>query len=68
MRHDWPTAIIGLGWRLLLARRLGGLGTPARGTEIVLKDGRVLRGKLGKVASLAESPQANQPDRRRRCN
>ena len=32
------------------------------GTEVLLKDGRVLRGKLGKVAGLAESPQASQPD------
>jgi len=27
------------------------------GTEILLKDGRVLRGKLGKVASLADAPE-----------
>ncbi len=37
------------------------LGT-AGGTEIVLKDGRALTGKLGKVAGLAESPQAMKTD------
>ena len=31
-------------------------------TEILLKDGRVLHGKLGKVAGLAEAPQPSQPD------
>jgi pimeloyl-ACP methyl ester carboxylesterase/tetratricopeptide (TPR) repeat protein len=30
---------------------------PAIATEIVLKDGRVLTGKLGKVASLADAPE-----------
>lgn len=34
----------------------------ANAVEIVLKDGRVLRGKLGRVAGLAESPQASQAD------
>ncbi len=38
------------------------LSVPAWATEIVLKDGRLLQGKLGKVASLADSPQPNQPD------
>ena len=31
-------------------------------TEVVLKDGRVLRGKLGEVAGLAEVPQPPSPD------
>jgi pimeloyl-ACP methyl ester carboxylesterase len=39
-----------------------GTGAIAFGTEVVLKDGRVLQGKLGKVAGLAESPQATKPD------
>ncbi len=34
----------------------------AYGTEIVLEDGRLLRGKLGKVAGLAETPQAMRSD------
>ena len=34
----------------------------ARATELVLKDGRVLRGKLAKVSGLVESPQATKPD------
>jgi predicted esterase len=34
----------------------------ASATEVVLKDGRVLRGKLGEVAGLAEIPQPNSPD------
>ena len=38
------------------------LASPTWATEIVLKDGRLLQGKLGKVASLADSPQPNQPD------
>ena len=38
------------------------MATEVWGTEVLLKDGRVLRGKLGKVAGLAESPQASQPD------
>lgn len=37
-------------------------GRTASGTELVLKDGRTLRGKLGRVAGLAESPQASQAD------
>ncbi len=40
---------------------LGIVGS-AGGAEIVLKDGRVLRGKLGKVASLADSPDTAHPD------
>ena len=50
---------------LLIAATWSGsafLGTEVWGTEVLLKDGRVLRGKLGKVAGLAESPQASQPD------
>ena len=31
-------------------------------TEVVLKDGRVLRGKLGEVSGLAEVPQPPNPD------
>jgi predicted esterase len=31
-------------------------------TEILLKDGRLLRGKLGRVAGLAEAPRPSQPD------
>ena len=40
------------------------MGWPDRRTriEIVLKDGRVLRGKEGKVASLADKLQASAPD------
>jgi pimeloyl-ACP methyl ester carboxylesterase len=49
--------------RVVLAILLAvALGTHAHGVELVLKDGRVLRGKLGKVAGLAESPQASQAD------
>lgn len=46
---------------LLLAAWAGAAGA-AWGVEIVLKDGRVLRGKLGKVASLADSPNTAHPD------
>jgi pimeloyl-ACP methyl ester carboxylesterase len=39
------------------------LGTGiAIGAEVVLKDGRVLHGKLGRVASLADSPDLSKPD------
>ena len=34
----------------------------ALATEVVLKDGRVLRGKLGEVSGLAEIPQPPNPD------
>ncbi len=51
------------GWPLLLIAAVwSGSAWPAWGTEVLLKDGRVLRGKLGKVAGLAESPQASGPD------
>lgn len=46
----------------LLLALAGGTVDCLRATEIVLKDGRVLRGKLGKVASLGEPPQARQTD------
>lgn len=38
------------------------LPAESRGAEIILKDGRALRGKLGKVAGLAEMPKPIQPD------
>lgn len=46
----------------LLFAMWGGAAVPTFGTEIVLKDGRVLHGKLGKVGSLAESLKPNQAD------
>ena len=39
-----------------------GQASPVAAIEIVLKDGRVLRGKEGKVASLADRLQASAPD------
>jgi hypothetical protein len=64
MRHighglGWSRAALGM--LLTLGLCVGPTGT-ARGAEIVLKDGRVLRGKLGKVASLADSPDTAHPD------
>jgi predicted esterase len=40
----------------------GGATGIVRGEELVLKDGRVLYGKLGKSASLADSPDTAHPD------
>ncbi|MEN6459276.1 MAG: peptidase [Thermoguttaceae bacterium] len=40
---------------------LGGVSV-APGVEILLKDGRVLRGKLAQTAGLAEPPRAEKPD------
>ncbi len=42
---------------LLAIGSCGGPTGQVWGTEILLKDGRVLRGKLGKVASLADAPE-----------
>jgi len=39
-----------------------GSGGPASAAEVLLKDGRILQGKLGVVASLADVPQAPEPD------
>ena len=47
---------------LLIAAAWTTLAGPALAIEIVLKDGRVLRGKEGKVSGLAEKPQPFAPD------
>jgi len=62
MRHyAWtrrpPAAALGMAvilWGVLAAN------LPA--TELILKDGRALRGRLGRVAGLAESPLANMTE------
>ncbi len=48
-RSVWLAALLTVG--------ICGLTETAWGTEIVLKDGRLLHGKLGKVASLADAPE-----------
>jgi len=47
---------------VLLAACAGSAVEAARATELVLKDGRVLHGKLGKVATLGEAPVATAAD------
>ena len=62
MRH--PAAerrSLSLAVLLAAAMCVGAVGT-AWGTEILLKDGRTLHGKLGRVASLADQPQPVRSD------
>jgi pimeloyl-ACP methyl ester carboxylesterase len=47
---------------LFLGLAIGCAAGLAWGAEVQLKDGRVLHGKLGKVASLADAPQPTVPD------
>jgi pimeloyl-ACP methyl ester carboxylesterase len=46
----------------LLAVFAGGAVEAAQAKEYLLKDGRVLRGKLGKVGTLGEAPLESHPD------
>jgi pimeloyl-ACP methyl ester carboxylesterase len=48
--------------KICLALVLAWAACDASATEVVLKDGRLLQGKLGKVAGLAEAPQATMSD------
>jgi hypothetical protein len=46
----------------LTAAFICGCSNATCASEVTLKDGRVLTGKLGKVSGLAESPQPNQSE------
>jgi pimeloyl-ACP methyl ester carboxylesterase len=46
----------------LLLAFVGVASNTVRATEIELKDGRVLRGKLGKVSGLGDLPKSRNPD------
>jgi pimeloyl-ACP methyl ester carboxylesterase/thioredoxin-like negative regulator of GroEL len=59
MRHS---ALYRLSAWLWLLLGMIAWAAAAQATEVLLKDGRILHGKLGKVASLADIPQATQPD------
>lgn len=50
-----------LAFLLTVALWLAPVGT-ACSSELLLKDGRVLQGKLGKIAGLAETPKASRSD------
>ncbi|MEN6450918.1 MAG: PHB depolymerase family esterase [Thermoguttaceae bacterium] len=53
----WPAVLVGV---LFLVSAAGA----ASAIEIQLKDGRILRGKLGQTASVAEGPRLASPDGR----
>jgi len=52
------TGRISRGLVLLTAVLCGLGGEWARGTQVMLQDGRILRGKLGRVSGMAEQPRA----------
>ncbi len=62
MARRWRPRSLGILLAAAWMGAVGSFGNIAAATEVALKDGRVLRGKLGKVAGLAESPLAKQSD------
>jgi len=57
-----PTLVEAFFAWLLCAIAVINAASPAAATEALLKDGRVLRGKLGEVSGLADIPQPPDPE------
>ncbi len=63
LRERFGRTLLGIffGWMVCWAGGIG-LVPPAEATEVLLKDGRVLHGKLGETSGLADLPQAFDPE------